>query len=132
MDRSFSHLVEGWTKNLALLFPHPVGLAAIRALEFFVLVAALSAGLVLAAGPSPLAGLALLLTGVLLYGNFLIRSLGAHFSWKSSAMAVFGLPLFCFLLMRSYIHFHVRQSVSWKGRVYPHSKTRAPADSSID
>jgi cellulose synthase/poly-beta-1,6-N-acetylglucosamine synthase-like glycosyltransferase len=132
MYRNFSDLVEGWTKNLAVLFPHPVALAAIRALEFCLLVAGLSAGWVLAAGQSPLLGLAFLLTGALIYVNSLIRSRGAHFSWKSSAMAVFGLPLFSFLLMRSYVYSRVRRAVSWKGRVYRHSETDAPLDSSID
>src|SRR4030081_818720 len=34
MYRSFAQLIEGWTKNLALLFPFPAFLAALRAPEF--------------------------------------------------------------------------------------------------
>ena len=42
MYRSFAQLREGWTKNLALLFPSPVRLAALRALEFVLIVASLA------------------------------------------------------------------------------------------
>src|SRR5580700_641676 len=39
MYRSFAQLREGWTKNLALLFPSPARLAALRALEFLLIAA---------------------------------------------------------------------------------------------
>ena len=39
MYRSFAQLREGWTKNLALLFPAPLRLAALRASEFLLIVA---------------------------------------------------------------------------------------------
>src|SRR5580704_13638971 len=39
MYRTFAQLREGWTKNLALLFPHPVSLAARSLLEFLVTIA---------------------------------------------------------------------------------------------
>ena len=42
MYRSFPQLVEGWTKNLALLFKAPVRLAFVRLLEFAVLVGSLA------------------------------------------------------------------------------------------
>ena len=34
MYRTFPQMWEGWTKNLALLFPHPRRLAALRLVEF--------------------------------------------------------------------------------------------------
>src|SRR5271166_5643527 len=37
MYRSFGEMWEGWTKNLALLFPNPRGLAVRRAIEFIVI-----------------------------------------------------------------------------------------------
>ncbi len=40
MYRSFGEMWEGWTKNLALLFPNARGLAVRRAIEFAVIVAA--------------------------------------------------------------------------------------------
>ena len=45
MYRSFGQMWEGWTKNLALLFPQAAWLAAKRALEF-VLIVAFAAGVV--------------------------------------------------------------------------------------
>src|SRR4030088_3093642 len=42
MYRSFAQLREGWTKNLALLFPSPVFLGLWRLLEFAVIVASLA------------------------------------------------------------------------------------------
>ncbi|MGA8765044.1 MAG: glycosyltransferase family 2 protein, partial [Candidatus Sulfotelmatobacter sp.] len=42
MYRSFAQLREGWTKNLALLFPSPVFLAAWRSLECLLILAALA------------------------------------------------------------------------------------------
>ena len=38
MYRSFAQLREGWTKNLALLFPSPLRLAVVRLLEFGLIV----------------------------------------------------------------------------------------------
>src|SRR5207237_3127701 len=38
MYRSFAQLREGWTKNLALLFPSPVRLALLRLTEFVLIV----------------------------------------------------------------------------------------------
>ena len=45
MYRSFAQLREGWTKNLALLFPSPARLAALRALEFVLIVASFAIGI---------------------------------------------------------------------------------------
>jgi glycosyltransferase involved in cell wall biosynthesis len=50
MYRNFAQLCEGWTKNLALLFPATLGLAARRAVEFALMtggLTALAAGLVI-------------------------------------------------------------------------------------
>ena len=40
MYRSFEQMWEGWTKNLALLFPHPIRLAVLRSLEFLIIAGA--------------------------------------------------------------------------------------------
>src|ERR1035438_4087265 len=39
MYRTFAQLREGWTKNLALLFPSPLRMAALRTIEFVLIVA---------------------------------------------------------------------------------------------
>jgi len=131
MYRSFSAMVEGWTKNLASLFRNPIRLALVRELEFVAIVSLLFAGAGLGLRQHYLSGTILLLLGLVVYGNFLLRILRAHLSWKATAMAIFGLPLFSFLLMRSYFHSHVRGMVRWKGRTYTHSESRKSAESSI-
>ncbi|MGO9647880.1 MAG: hypothetical protein ACLPOO_07485, partial [Terriglobales bacterium] len=50
-----------------------------------------------------------------LYGLFLKRILKAHFSWISDVLAVIGLPMFSYLLLRSKVA-HREGKVSWKGR----------------
>ncbi len=123
MYRNFTQLREGWTKNLALLFPSSLKLATSRCTEF-----GLMAGSVLAAGIFAFSGAWLPATGVgaialVFYSRFLIRICRAHFSWKANALSIFGLPLFSYLLLRSGLR-HRRGTVSWKGRKYtPSSNT---------
>ena len=115
MYRSFAQLVEGWTKNLALLFKAPVRLAMIRLLEFLAIICCL-AFVVLNSNVrlAILPGTAF----VLMYLNFLRRVLKAHAGAASSALAIFGLPMFSYLLLRSKLYYKWRGSVTWKGRHY--------------
>jgi hypothetical protein len=117
MYRSFPQMWEGWTKNLALLFPHPRKLALTRLLEFAVIVT--GAALTVAKWMNDeraVSGMALTVT-VVFAGNMFRRIRKAHFGWTSNILAVFGLPLFAILLLNSDIS-HRRGSVSWKGREY--------------
>jgi hypothetical protein len=117
MYRSFPQMWEGWTKNLALLFPHPRKLACSRMLEFVVIAAcAVIAVLKWSGGESAGAWIAFGLATLFL-GFFLARVRRAHFDWLSNALAFFGLPLFAVLLLNSDIS-HKRGSVQWKGRQY--------------
>ncbi len=117
MYRSFAQLREGWTRNLALLFPSPARLAALRAIEFVLIVAgfAISAAAILRGHPGPAAVAAML--AAILYALFFLRIRRAHFSWDSNILALFGLPLFSYLLLRS-ARAHANGSVPWKGRTY--------------
>lgn len=117
MYRSFSQMWEGWTKNLALLFPHPRRLALERLAEFLLIVT----GIVLAPwqfadGEKILAASEAIVT-IVLAGFLLRRIRRAHFDWVSSSLAIFGLPLFALLLLNSDIS-HKRGTVKWKGRNY--------------
>ena len=117
MYRSFPAMWEGWTKNLALLFPHPRRLAVSRLVEFAVIV--VCAGLALwkaAWGEAINAAIAAALL-ILFVLFFRMRIRGAHFDWLSNLLAIFGLPLFAILLLNSDIS-HRRGSVRWKGRGY--------------
>jgi glycosyltransferase involved in cell wall biosynthesis len=117
MYRSFRQLSEGWTKNLALLFPSPAGLAFVRTLEFLSIL--LGAALVLILGVAGQFGLALMTVTlvVALYALLLKRIGKAHFSRNANALALLGLPLFSYLLLRSKAA-HAKGEVSWKGRDY--------------
>lgn len=117
MYRSFGAMSEGWTKNLALLFPNPRGLALRRAIEFL-LIASSVAGIVVAAIDKAVVGIAInVLIAITFLSFFYKRIRRAHFDWLSNLLAVFGLPLFTILLLRSYIS-HRQGSVRWKGRQY--------------
>jgi hypothetical protein len=117
MYRSFGQLREGWTKNLALLFPSTLRLALVRLMEFGLIVGSGVVAGRLGAKDRVGTALAMGLVGTVLYGLFLVRIRAAHFSWISNALAVVGLPLFSYLLLRSKVA-HREGKVSWKGREY--------------
>jgi glycosyltransferase involved in cell wall biosynthesis len=118
MYRSFAQLVEGWTKNLTLLFKAPARLALLRILEFLVMICGLAlAALALSMGDLRSAVL-LGISVVVIYLNFLLRIVRAHAGAASSALAFFGLPIFSYLLLRSKLYYKWRRSVTWKGRHY--------------
>ena len=98
MYRNWAQLRDGWTKNLALLFPRPArrafGLTGWWVLAWVSL-------------PVPVIGFALF-----------SRVKRANFSWRNTLLAtLFGAPVFSYLLMRSSLA-HARGTVSWKGRAY--------------
>jgi len=118
MYRNFPELVEGWTKNLALLFKAPVRLAFMRLLEFAVLAGSLAlVALGLSGSAARMALLAATAVAVV-YLKLLWRIRKAHAGVASSALAVFGLPIFSYLLLRSKLYYKWRRSVTWKGRQY--------------
>jgi len=128
MYRNFQQLCEGWTKNLALLFPNADWLAT-KTLFWWVL---------------PWAFLLLELTDVLRspvwYGVIaaallilIFRSSRANFGPANTVRAaLFGMPVFVYLLLRSK-RAHARQRVSWKGRIYRGSEEpmSKPAESAV-
>jgi hypothetical protein len=127
MYRSFAQLAEGWSKNLALLFPAPRVLALKRAAEFAAIVGgtAVALGAATAKRP-PLAAVA----GTIAVGTFALfqgRVRRAGFSRSENVLATFGLPLFAYLLLRS-ADAHASGRVPWKGRTYgqtPHELSPA-------
>ncbi|HYN14409.1 MAG TPA: glycosyltransferase [Terriglobales bacterium] len=126
MYRSFAQLAEGWTKNLALLFKAPARLAITRLMEFLAIVCGLALfALALSLSDVRLAVL-IGIAVVLIYLNFLRRILKAHAGAANSALAVFGLPIFSYLLLRSKLYYKWRRSVTWKGRRYSHPSKPKP------
>jgi glycosyltransferase involved in cell wall biosynthesis len=124
MYRSWPQLREGWTKNLARLFPH-AGLLAFRG---FALWCMAWSSLGMAASGAfhrhwSWGGFAVL--WLLVYRR--IRA--AHFSTLNNLLAIaFGLPMFAYLLLRSK-HAYANGQVSWKDRTYtlrPPSRSDQP------
>jgi hypothetical protein len=123
MYRSFAQLREGWTKNLALLFPSSLKLVLMRCAEFVLMVGNFVAAGVLGLRGIERPALAAMFLGLAVYSQFLIRIRKAHFSWDANLLALFGLPVFAYLLLRSQLG-HDRGIVIWKGRTYDPSTIR--------
>lgn len=117
MYRNFSQLREGWTKNLALLFPSSARLAALRSTEFLLIVASFAIAIISSLRGHWRSTAVAASLGVIVYALFLARIRRAHFHWDANLLALFGLPLFSYLLLRS-ARAHANGSVDWKGRTY--------------
>jgi glycosyltransferase involved in cell wall biosynthesis len=124
MYRSFAHLREGWTKNLALLFPSPVRLAALRSIELVLIVSSFASAMANIARSHWTPAILSATLAVILYALFLRRVRRAHFYWDANILALFGLPLFSYLLLRSALSYR-RGKVTWKGRNYSGKGTGA-------
>ena len=116
MYRGFGDMVEGWTKNLALLFPHALRLALWRLLDVILLLLPLLLWLLPYLVMWQRVALIALWARTLL--RFYQRIARAHFPFLVSAISPLGLPLFLYLLLASYLRHKVLHSVSWKGREY--------------
>jgi glycosyltransferase involved in cell wall biosynthesis len=117
MYATTSEMIEGWTKNLALLFPKPVALALWRILDlllFFGLpVLALSLYWL-----QPWQRSVIFLLWIRTLWRFYSRVARSNFPWFDVAISILGIPLFVYLLIRSVIHHRIKKSVAWKGRTY--------------
>lgn len=117
MYRSFAQLREGWTKNLVLLFPSPGVLAIRRLIEFFFILGSLEIAVLNALyGRGRLAAVGLILF-LAVCALFVKRIRKAHFASGATTLALLGLPLFSYLLLRSKL-FYKRGKITWKGRGY--------------
>jgi glycosyltransferase involved in cell wall biosynthesis len=130
MYRSFLSLVEGWTKNLVLLFPNSLWLALRRTIEFASIAGMAVASVVATVQGSHRLGLMALLISAASYSMFLWRVRRAHFPLAANLVSFLGLPLFALLLVRSW-RLSRSGGVRWKGRTYAHFVTREGAGSSI-
>ena len=120
MYRNFTQLREGWTKNLALLFPNPGWLAAKILLLWGGYWIALFAGVAAIYQRRRLGGLVMLwwLPWFLFGLHLLTRLRASNFDRRMIRNAAFfGMPVFAYLLLRSK-YMHAKGTVSWKGRTY--------------
>lgn len=118
MYRTLPDMIEGWTKNLALLFSSPILMAAMLMLQFllFFSLPALAFTLPLLVAWQRAAILVVWLRAAWGFYNRVSRS---HFPGADVAISILGVPLFSWLLLRSSLHLRVTKSVGWKGRTYP-------------
>jgi glycosyltransferase involved in cell wall biosynthesis len=111
MYRNYGQLRDGWTKNLALLFPRPGRLAAKTLARWVIPWIALS----LAYASHRWWWNALYVLTFLYLATQLRRS---KFTWDREILGViFGMPMFAYLLLRSK-RAHANGKVLWKGRTY--------------
>ncbi|MGA7860195.1 MAG: glycosyltransferase [Terracidiphilus sp.] len=125
MYRSTATMIEGWTKNLALLFHNALATALWRALDIALLVGLpwlaielWSARIGLHAIEWLGAGWVLLALWVRNLVRFYARVAKSNFPFVDCALSPLGLPLFVWLLYRSWFQHRVVKQVSWKGRSY--------------
>jgi hypothetical protein len=118
MYRTLSDMIEGWTKNLALLFPKPLLLAAMQALQFALFFGLPALALLLPPQYIWWQRGAILLVWLRTTWGFYGRVARSHFPAADVAMSILGVPLFAWLLLRSYLHHKIHKSVGWKGRSY--------------
>ena len=126
MYRSTAAMIEGWTKNLALLFDNALILAGWRALDIALLVGL--PWLAIALWNARFAAHSLEWLGAgwvlsLLWVRNLFRFYGrvakSNFRFLDCAISPLGLPLLVYLLYQSWFQHRILKRVSWKGRSYP-------------
>lgn len=117
MYRTTAEMIEGWTKNLALLFPRPIYLAMWRVLDVLLIF-----GLPLLAFEIywlvPWQRGLILLVWLRTLWRFYARVARSNFPAADVVLSILGIPLFIYLLIRSVIDHRVKKSVAWKGRRY--------------
>jgi glycosyltransferase involved in cell wall biosynthesis len=124
MYRNWTQLREGWTKNLALLFPHPEFLAFKIVFWWF---AAWAAPAFAATASTGHRYLSIVFASVWLLAFLRIST--ARFAPLNNLLAIAaGPPIFAYLLIRSK-QAHAHGQVSWKGRIYGTAvRTRSAPD----
>ena len=113
MYRTFRQLREGWTKNLALLFPNPGWLAAKTLLLWAIPWVALAME---SSGGARQAWWGMFFVGGILYDTMRLHRANFDLTMQLLA-ALFGMPMFAYLLLRSK-RAHAQRNVGWKGRIY--------------
>jgi hypothetical protein len=117
MYRTTSEMIEGWTKNLALLFPKPITLALWRILDILLFFGLpwLALGIFWLV---PWQRGALLVIWIRTLWRFYARVARSNFPALDVVISILGIPLFVYLLVRSVIDHRIRKRVAWKGRSY--------------
>jgi glycosyltransferase involved in cell wall biosynthesis len=117
MYATTSEMIEGWTKNLALLFPRPVALALWRILDLLLFfgLPSLALGLYWL---QPWQRTVIFLLWIRTLWRFYTRVARSNFPWLDVVISILGIPVFVYLLVRSVIQHRIKKNVAWKGRRY--------------
>ena len=125
MYRTTSDMIEGWTKNLALLFNYTLATAMWRALDLVLLIVLPILMFRLWNARLDVHSLAWLGAGWLFAAiwlrtlfRFYARVAKSNFPFADCLISPLGLPLFVVLLYRSWFQHRILKQVSWKGRSY--------------
>ncbi|MEK6396702.1 MAG: glycosyltransferase family A protein [Terriglobus sp.] len=117
MYRTTAEMVEGWTKNLALLFSNTLFMALIALLNFILLL-----GLPLLPFVWPELVYWQVIAIVLVWLRVLARYFGrvgrSHAPFVDRILSIVALPMFALLLFRSWQKVKIARAVIWKGREY--------------
>lgn len=118
MYRSTGTLLEGWTKNLALLYSSALGVGLLRMVDLGLI---LGIPLVALFYPflTPLAKALLWIVWLRVLWRFYARVAKSHFPPVDCALSLLGIPLFSFLCLASWYRVKLQKKVAWKGRIYP-------------
>jgi len=117
MYRTLPEMIEGWTKNLAQLFPQPIALALWRVLDVLLFFGIPWLALTWPYLVAWQRG-ALMLIWLRTLWRYYARVARSNFPAFDCAISIVGVPLFVYLLFRSVIHHRIKKSVGWKGRSY--------------
>lgn len=121
MYRTLPEMIEGWTKNLVLLFPSPIALALWRVLDVLLFIGIPSVALTWPYMAAWQRG-ALMLIWVRTLWRYYARVARSNFPAVDCAVSILGVPFFVYLLIRSVIHHRIKKTVTWKGRSYSAGK----------
>jgi cellulose synthase/poly-beta-1,6-N-acetylglucosamine synthase-like glycosyltransferase len=110
-------MIDGWTKNLALLFPQPVALALWRVLDVVLFV---GIPWIVLTWPylATWQRAALMVIWLRTLWRYYARVARSNFPAFDCAISIVGVPMFVYLLFRSVVHHRIKKAVSWKGRSY--------------
>jgi hypothetical protein len=107
-------MVEGWSKNLALLFPHALALAVWRLIDLALLLLPI---VLIPMEYRPMwQKVVVIVIWCRTVFRFYSRVRKSNFSAFDCALSPVALPLFVYLLVRSWMQHHLFHRVAWKGR----------------
>lgn len=118
MYRSTAAMIEGWTKNLALLYSSALGVGLLRLLDL-VLIVGIPTVALLYPFLTVLQKTLLWVVWARVLWRFYARVAKSNFPAADCVLALLGIPLFVYLCLASWYRVKVRKAVEWKGRVYP-------------